>query len=32
MNTPARLKTHSVSICELGIPRICFARKPTFKN
>ncbi len=32
VNTPARLKTHSISICEHGIPRIYFAKKPTFGN
>jgi hypothetical protein len=26
------LKTHLIFICELEIPRICFARKPTFGN
>jgi hypothetical protein len=31
VNTPTRVKTCSISICELGIPRICFARKPTLK-
>jgi hypothetical protein len=26
------LKTNSIFICEPGIARICFARKPTFGN
>jgi hypothetical protein len=32
VNTPTRLKTHPISICEPEIPRICFVRKPTFEN
>jgi hypothetical protein len=32
INIAIRLKTHSDSICELEILRICFARKPTFRN
>jgi hypothetical protein len=33
VNTPTRLKTCPISICEPKIPRICFARElPTFEN
>lgn len=32
VNTPTKLNIHLVSICELMISRILFARKPTFKN
>jgi hypothetical protein len=28
--TPIRLNTCSISICGLGIPRICLAMKPMF--
>jgi len=29
---PTRLKACSISICEPGIPRICFSRKLAFGN
>ncbi len=32
INTPTRLKTISISICDLEIPKIYLARKPTFEN
>jgi hypothetical protein len=32
VNTPTSVKICSISICEPEIPRICFARKSTFKN
>ncbi len=32
MSTLATKKIHLISICELGMPKICCAKKPTFGN
>jgi hypothetical protein len=32
VNSPTRLETYLVSICEPRIPRICFVKKPIFAN